>query len=97
MKSAIYIVLNRAIYVLRYRIARISQRGCCDKITRFHLPNRRFSHEQTRQEISWEVRRRSPPLIAFRLIVRGIPLLQSVLDQRMLIFWYIRDQSFPLI
>lgn len=41
------------------------------------LPNRRFSHERTRQEIWWEVRRRSPPLIAFRLIVRGIPLLQS--------------------
>lgn len=50
----------------------------CNKITRFRLPNRRFSHDRTRQEIWWEVRRRSPPLIAFRLIVRGILLLQSV-------------------
>lgn len=55
--------------------------NCCNRITRFRLPNRRFSHEWTRQEIQWEVGRRSPPLIAFRLIVRGILLLQSVLDR----------------
>lgn len=55
--------------------------NCCNRITRFRLPNRRFSHEWTRQEIQWEVGRRSPLLIAFRLIVRGILLLQSVLDR----------------
>jgi len=66
---------------LHYRVHLTRCCNCCNKITRFHLPNRCFSHGQTRQEIWWEVRRRSSPLIAFRLIVREILLLQSVLNR----------------
>lgn len=67
--------------------------SCNNKITRFHLPNRCFSHGRTRQEIWWEVRRRSSPLIAFRLIVREILLLRFVLNRNA----YLATKSFPLL